>query len=65
MRFVQWSRLIPSKVHIAASRLKTWCAESIPSDATATATPPKDKTTLCKVCRQIEQEQKRYQHLIG
>jgi hypothetical protein len=58
MPFVQWVGIIPSKVHIAASRLKTLCNRPIPSHATEIAKAPRDKTKLCEACQQIEREEK-------
>jgi hypothetical protein len=58
MAFVQWFGIIPSKIHIAANRLKTLCNRPIPSHATEIAKPPRDKTKYCKACRQIEQQEK-------
>ena len=65
MPFVQWSGPIPSKVHIVgASRLKTLCNRPIPSRATETEKPPRNKGAMCRACRKIEQEEKPFQEFI-
>ncbi len=61
MPFVQWTGIIPSKVHIASNRLKTYCNRPIPGHATETTKPPRDKATMCKACQKIEQEEKPFQ----
>jgi hypothetical protein len=58
MPFVQWSNVLPSKIHIAANSLKTLCNRPIPSHATQIAKPPRDKAKFCKACQQIEKEEK-------
>jgi uncharacterized membrane-anchored protein len=60
MPFVQWSGILPSKVHIASNRQKTLCNRPIPGHATASEKPPRNKATLCKACQRIEQEEKPY-----
>ena len=63
MPFVQWTGIIPSKIHIASNRLKTLCNRPIPSHAAEIAKPPRDKAKMCKACQQIEEEAKPFQDM--
>jgi len=58
LAFVQWSGTQPSKVHIASTGVKTLCGRPIPRNATEATKPPRDNTTICKVCLKIDQEEK-------
>lgn len=64
MPFIQlWDGTL-AKVHIVSNRVKTMCGRPIPSNATETTKPPRDQAKICKACRKIEQEEKRYQRIL-
>jgi hypothetical protein len=56
MLFVQWkSGTIVGKVHLASNHLKTLCGRRIPEQANAVPKSPRDKTKICKRCRDVEE----------
>lgn len=66
MLYVEWlyGSYTLGKVHLASSRVKTLCGKPIPGKARESGKPPEDKTRICKPCRAIEEEQRRYGQLL-
>jgi len=64
MLFIQWKTgLAVGKVHLASDRMRTLCGRPIPGDASNSNKSPRDKTKICKLCRDVEQYELRHRHV--
>ena len=64
MFYVEWiSGVMLGKVHMASNRLRTLCGKRIPGHATESEKVPRDKTRICKRCRDVEEYELRHRHV--